>query len=159
MKLSARAKTLPGFLKQIVSTFKCDYFSDEDISYMAVDYNLVCEDGGRKSFSRICWETYAALMVFIFPIGIPLTFGVLLYQRRYDLCPKMKVRGVSYILFRQDDWGKEVEPPEGSKQRCAHLLFPGHQHGSSLCRSTLPMHHVENKARCRLHSDAFHISS
>ena len=123
MKLSARAKTLPGFLKQIVSTFKCDYFSDEDISYMAVDYNLVCEDGGRKSFSRICWETYAVLMVFIFPLGIPLTFGVLLYQRRYDLCPKMKVRGVSYILFRQDDWGKEVEPPEGSKQRCAHLLF------------------------------------
>ena len=90
---------------------------------MVVDYNLVCEDGGRKSLSRICWETYAVLMVFIFPFGIPLTFGVLLYQRRYDLCPKMKVRGVSYILFRQDDWGNEVESPEGSKQRCAHLLF------------------------------------
>jgi hypothetical protein len=90
---------------------------------MEADYNLVCESGGEKSDERVFWEVYASFTILIFPIGIPVTFMVLLYERRYDLCPKLKHRGTSYIFFRQPDWGDPVEVPEGSKERCAHLLF------------------------------------
>jgi len=114
---------LPICSSSAFSVFKCDYFDDNGASYMVADYNLICDLAGEKSGERVFWEVYAIVMMLIFPIGIPVTFMVLLYERRYDLCPKLKERGALYIFSRQDDWGEEVEWPEGSKERCAHLLF------------------------------------
>ena len=114
---------LPGTSTVAVATFKCDYFPSVDTSYAVIDYTLVCESNGNKSSTRVFWETYAIVMIFLFPLGIPLMFGCLLYQRRYDLCPKLKERGGSYIFIRQYDWGREVEKSEESVERCAHLMF------------------------------------
>ena len=66
---------LPGTSSVVVATFKCDYFSDTDTSYTVIDYTLVCESNGSKSSTRVFWETYAIVMIFLFPLGIPLMFA------------------------------------------------------------------------------------
>lgn len=114
---------LPWCSSLAVVVFQCDYFVDDDVSYMVADYSIICEKEGEKSGRRIFWEAYAYLMILIFPLGIPLLFAGLLYQRRHDLCPKLKERGISYLFIRQHDWGQEVEVSEVTEQRCAHLRF------------------------------------
>ena len=115
---------LPVCASSALAVFRCDTFSSEGISYMVIDYSLICESNGHKSGQRLFWEIYAILMVLVFPIGVPLTFGILLYHRRYDLCPKMREYGTSYIFIRQDDWAHDVEIiSESRRNRCAHLAF------------------------------------
>ena len=63
-------------------------------------------------------------MMFVYPLGIPLAFAVLLYQHRYDLCPRLKERGVSYLFTRTSDWEDDGnERSKESEERVAHLSF------------------------------------
>ena len=76
---------LPSVSSVILVTFKCDYFEGNDTWYMQADYRLVCVADGERSAERAFWTAYAGGMIFVFPLGIPLVFLILLYRKRYEL--------------------------------------------------------------------------
>ena len=49
--------------------------------FMTVDMTIPCDEG-RRYRSII---TYATAMMLAFPLGVPLTIGVLLWRRRHDI--------------------------------------------------------------------------
>ncbi|CAM9485036.1 unnamed protein product [Ectocarpus sp. 12 AP-2014] len=60
-------------------TFVCDTL-DDGISYLRADYSLTCDTPRYGAF-----RGYAAVMVCVYPIGIPATFAWLLGRNRQDL--------------------------------------------------------------------------
>ena len=60
----------------VFQTYACDRL-DDDIEYLRADYRIQCTDAKHKAF-----EVYAGIMVFVYPVGIPLLYAVLLFQRR-----------------------------------------------------------------------------
>lgn len=44
---------------------------------MQADWRIDCTDANHKAF-----EVYAGIMVFVYPVGIPLLYAVLLFERR-----------------------------------------------------------------------------
>ncbi|CAN0093617.1 unnamed protein product [Ectocarpus sp. 4 AP-2014] len=63
----------------VFQTFSCETLDDE-IEYLRADYSILCTDAKHKAF-----EAYAGIMVFVYPVGIPLLYAVLLFQRRHVL--------------------------------------------------------------------------
>lgn len=63
----------------IFETFVCDNLDDGE-SYLRADYSLKCTTTQHTAF-----RIYAALMVLIYPVGIPCVFGWWLWQHRYEL--------------------------------------------------------------------------
>lgn len=111
---------LPAVSNAIFATFKCVKY-DEETQFLRADYTLFCEEGGKQIDGRALWVTYAFGMVFVYPVGIPLLFSVLLYQRRYELCPSMIGQKFWWIFLRQPDEGGErgIEDEE----RITYLAF------------------------------------
>ena len=60
----------------VFQTFACETL-DDDIEYLRADYRIHCTDAKHKAF-----EVYAGIMVFVYPLGIPLLYAALLFQRR-----------------------------------------------------------------------------
>ena len=79
---------LPGVASVIFKTFPC-YNADPDGSastsqlYMRADYSISCSSQ-RYQFAVV----WAAVMVFVYPVGIPLLYFVLLYQVRARHSPQ-----------------------------------------------------------------------
>jgi hypothetical protein len=76
---------LPGISAQIFSVFSCgdvdpDEVNDGDDSYMTADYSVSCSSA--KYHFGLAW---AIAMVFVYPIGIPLFYFILLYRSRLDI--------------------------------------------------------------------------
>ncbi|CAM9428829.1 unnamed protein product [Scytosiphon promiscuus] len=63
----------------VFQTFVCETL-DDGVSYLRADYSLTCDTPAYRWF-----RVYAAIMVCIYPIGIPATFAVLLGRNRRDL--------------------------------------------------------------------------
>ena len=63
----------------VLQTFVACETHDDGIGYLRADYRIVhcCEDGRHKGF-----EVYAGFTVLVCPVGIPLLYAVLLFQRR-----------------------------------------------------------------------------
>jgi hypothetical protein len=112
---------LPSVSSVILVTFKCDYFEGNDTWYMQADYRLVCVADGERSAERAFWTAYAGGMIFVFPLGIPLVFLILLYRKRYELCPAMKGKGRWWVFTPQPDEGGERR--EEDEERISHLVF------------------------------------
>ncbi|CAB1096488.1 unnamed protein product [Ectocarpus sp. CCAP 1310/34] len=60
----------------VFQTFACETL-DDGIEYLRVDYTIHCTDAKHKAF-----EVYAGIMVVVYPVGIPLLYAILLFQRR-----------------------------------------------------------------------------
>ena len=88
---------------------------------MQADYRLVCKADGERSTERGFWTAYAGVMIFVFPLGIPLVFLILLYRKRYELCPAMKGKGRWWVFTPQPDEGGERR--EEDEERISHLVF------------------------------------
>ncbi|CAB1102169.1 unnamed protein product [Ectocarpus sp. CCAP 1310/34] len=63
----------------VFQTFVCDTL-DDGVSYLRADYSLTCDTPRYGAF-----RGYAAVMVCVYPIGIPATFAWLLGSNRQDL--------------------------------------------------------------------------
>ena len=101
---------LPTCSSAIIHVFKCDFFEDTATAYMNADYSLTCWTNGDSMFdgdmssSRKGWVIYACLMFFIYPVGIPCFFAVLLWGERSKLCPPLEEYGVRYLFIRHSKW-------------------------------------------------------
>ena len=60
----------------VFQTFACETL-DDGIEYLRADYRIHCTNAKHKAF-----QVYAGFMVVVYPLGIPLLYAVLLYQRR-----------------------------------------------------------------------------
>ena len=97
--------------------FKCDEFKDVKTSFMRADYSLVCQKKGETPADRAGWVAYAIIMIFIYPIGIPLMYSVLLWREHEQLCPAL-VENPSlpmksklwYLFIRRSELGDDTEP-------------------------------------------------
>ena len=61
----------------IFQTFVCDDLLDSEVSYLRADYDLVCWSGTHGEYM-----TYAGIMVFVYPVGIPAVFAWMLFINR-----------------------------------------------------------------------------
>ncbi|GMH68263.1 hypothetical protein TrST_g5438 [Triparma strigata] len=73
---------LPSVSVKIFSTFACHTFDGDYGSYLKADFSLDCTTDTHK-FHMF----YAAFMVICYPVGIPLMYFLLLYEKRDKLDP------------------------------------------------------------------------
>ena len=74
---------LPGTCSSIFGSFQCDEYSidkDNTIRYLARDYSVNC-----NSPRYLALNCTAALMILVYPIGVPTLFAILLWRDRHDL--------------------------------------------------------------------------
>ena len=92
----------------VFQTFACETL-DDGIQYLRADYTIHCTDAKHRAF-----EVYAGIMVFVYPVGIPLLYAVLLFQRRDVLAhtgvDKTKARSIAGLWepYRPDRFYYEV---------------------------------------------------
>ncbi|CAM9202855.1 unnamed protein product [Ectocarpus sp. 8 AP-2014] len=60
----------------IFQTFSCETL-DDGVTYLRADYRIDCD-----SSKHLAMEIYAGLMIFVYPIGIPLVYAALLFGGR-----------------------------------------------------------------------------
>ncbi|CAM9792296.1 unnamed protein product, partial [Ectocarpus sp. 12 AP-2014] len=60
----------------VFKTFACETL-DDGIEYLRADYRIHCTDTKHEAF-----QVYAGFMIFVYPLGIPLLYAGLLFQRR-----------------------------------------------------------------------------
>ena len=65
---------------KILSYFKCDDIADTGESWLEKDYSISCE-GDTYNGVRF----YATTMIFVYPIGIPTLYAVMLFPKRHIL--------------------------------------------------------------------------
>ena len=63
----------------IFQTFICDRL-DSEVTYLRADYSIMCSTGTHEAYT-----TYAGIMVFVYPVGIPITFAWLLFTNRHEI--------------------------------------------------------------------------
>ena len=63
----------------VFQTFACETLDDE-VEYLRADYRIICTDAKHRAF-----ELYAGIMIMVYPVGIPLLYAALLFQRRQVL--------------------------------------------------------------------------
>lgn len=63
----------------VFQTFSCDSL-DDGKSYLRADYSIECGDKTHKAY-----ETYATVMILVYPVGIPALFAFLLFRNRHVL--------------------------------------------------------------------------
>ena len=56
--------------------FACDSLDDGKI-YLRADYRIICTDAKHRAL-----QVYAAVMIAVYPVGVPLLYAVLLYRHR-----------------------------------------------------------------------------
>ncbi|CAM9812920.1 unnamed protein product, partial [Ectocarpus sp. 6 AP-2014] len=59
----------------VFQTFACETL--DEIEYLRADYRIRCTDAKHKAF-----QVYAGVMIIVYPLGIPLLYANLLFQRR-----------------------------------------------------------------------------
>ncbi|CAM9782397.1 unnamed protein product, partial [Laminaria digitata] len=75
--------------------FACDSLDDGE-EYLRADYRILCTDAKHRAL-----QGYAAIMILVYPVGIPLLFVVLLYRHRVVLADpwadKAKAQSISSL--------------------------------------------------------------
>ena len=112
---------LPSSSAAIFRIYECDYFLDVDEAYMAHDYRVSCHDK-----DRVIYLAYSGLMVFIYPIGIPLLFAAALFKERKSLCPRIESEGWSFLFVKTEAWDF-VLTNKGNKNSAAGWLAAPYQ--------------------------------
>ena len=109
---------LPTASTAILRTFHCEELADGR-EYLIVDYNTNCEDEEYYSYITFC-----VIMCFIYPIGIPMLYFVLLYTNRDRINPRVGNTAIAlrtrsqdkslqaidflYMYYRPEHWWFEV---------------------------------------------------
>ena len=60
----------------IFRMFACERLDDGNV-YLRADYQILCTDNKHRAL-----QTYAGLMVVVYPVGIPLVYAIMLYRLR-----------------------------------------------------------------------------
>ena len=60
----------------VFRTFVCDSLDDGN-EYLRADYRLICTSPKHRAF-----QIYARCMIAVYPVGIPVLFGILLFRNR-----------------------------------------------------------------------------
>ena len=91
----------PLLLSTVFTMFRCRPF-DNDESYLMEDLSINCNGSQRP-----LWKGLAYFFMAIYPVGIPLTFSIILYKNQKSLNPKMlmnlkmKLRAASFPVRGQ----------------------------------------------------------
>ena len=72
--------------------------STETIKVLEADHDISCTSPSYKGI----WSTYALAMLFVYPVGIPLLYWVLLFRYRKQLDPSVDVSRLSEIEDSSD---------------------------------------------------------
>ncbi|KAK7239235.1 calcium ion binding protein [Aureococcus anophagefferens] len=72
--------------------------STETIKVLEADHDISCTSPSYKGI----WSTYALAMLFVYPVGIPLLYWVLLFRYRKQLDPSVDVSRLSEIEDTSD---------------------------------------------------------
>ena len=75
----------PGASVAIFTLFPCDSMEvdGESVRYLKADYSIQCDTPEYNT-----WKMFAGVMLFIYPIGIPLLYTCLLYRDNKKINPK-----------------------------------------------------------------------
>ena len=76
----------------VFDTFACEDLEDGGL-YLRVDYRIRCDTDKHRLF-----QVYAAFMIFLYPVGIPVMFAGLLYFHRGALMDRSSVRDGNPII-------------------------------------------------------------
>lgn len=90
----------------IFQTFACDHL-DDDNWYLRADYRLRCHRGGNTVGTHLAFTVYAGFMVFVYPLGIPAFYAVLLCRSWRGRQPRVTMEPRS--LSRSSVVGGPVE--------------------------------------------------
>eukprot|EP00953_Heterococcus_sp_UTEX-ZZ885_P041481 21161-Heterococcus_DN1.PRE.3 len=64
----------------VFQTFSCDYLEDTKESWLRADYSVSCDTDKHTAY-----KVYAAVMIAVYPIGIPVLYATLLWRHRHSL--------------------------------------------------------------------------
>jgi hypothetical protein len=67
-------------LSVVFQTFACEHLEGTDQSWLRADYSISCETAEYHAYRK-----YAAVMIVVYPFGIPLLYAYLLWQHRAQL--------------------------------------------------------------------------
>ncbi|GMH48997.1 hypothetical protein TrVE_jg8778 [Triparma verrucosa] len=94
----------------IFDTFNCGQIGDDPHFWLARDQSIDCESPEHASF-----KTYASVMIWVYPIGIPLLYAVLLFRSRdrlvkpdRDYDPKISKINFLWQNYEPGKWWFEV---------------------------------------------------
>lgn len=73
----------------VFQTFACDDL-DKDKERLRADYRIECDSSKHRAF-----QIYAGIMIFLYPVGIPLFYASLLYKNRQVLSGDEVARGTN----------------------------------------------------------------
>jgi len=99
----------PSVCTTIFQTFSCHKL-DNGESYMRADYSIDCDSGEYTTA-----QVWAGLMIFVYPIGIPLLYFILLFSKRKDLNPSSK-EGMGDERKSMDKYNCEQKMDEKEKR-------------------------------------------
>ena len=81
---------LPAVTTETLAIYDCETLDSPhghgSTPYLRHDYSVRCE-----GWTYACYRAYATLMIFVWPFGVPLAYFVLLYRRRHDIDPAVRV--------------------------------------------------------------------
>ncbi|CAN0225585.1 unnamed protein product, partial [Scytosiphon promiscuus] len=86
----------------VFQTFACEDLDDRK-SYLRADYRVECDSSRHQAF-----QVFAGIMILVYPVGIPLFYGYLLYKNR--------------VALKSEDKGKRDTSP--GVQRISELWAP-----------------------------------
>lgn len=88
---------------QVFSVFACEDFED-GTSFLKADYSVSCQASNRG-----LWLLYAAIVVLLYPLGIPLTYIAIMFTQRHRINPSTVALAGGSVLRRGDrDFANEV---------------------------------------------------
>ena len=92
--------SLPGLTVSIFATFICHNIDPSNVIYpngafyLVADYSISCSSS-QMTFARV----YAAVMIILYPVGIPCLYFRLLFRKRHEL----KIRNDNIVKRRRRD--------------------------------------------------------
>ncbi len=84
---------LPASSSEVAKCFLCDKF-DDGSEYLAADYRIRCDTARYDSMVR-----YAAVMLVVFPLGIPVWYLLLLWRKKSIIYHRNYGRQVRRLVF------------------------------------------------------------
>jgi hypothetical protein len=93
----------------VLQTFACDQFSDVRQSWLRADYSILCTSATHRGY-----QAYAAVMIFVYPLGIPALYAWLLWRNKERITAagsdeeRAKDPTLSTIKFLWEPYRKEA---------------------------------------------------
>eukprot|EP00752_Nemacystus_decipiens_P010943 g9725.t1 len=89
----------------VFQTFACENFSEEGKSYLRADFRVECNTAKHEAF-----KIYAAIMICIYPLGIPAAFCFLLLRQGSRINPPMDPNGDQQAVMERRAADRAIAP-------------------------------------------------